>query len=291
MSIPNFIIVESIWRQSGVSDSYAFLSTMHRPEGAARGHWEDYGFIPREGETFPLEHQPHQHDLFFSPLRFSNLKRANDRVELPGILFADLDDAPTDYKWEPTILWETSPGNRQAVWFLNRKIEDYDEWANLNKRMTYATRADRGGWMGSKVLRVPGSVNWKRRDFGRVLWYRPHLVHSVEALEVELPGVSVGDTLEVGDHPAIPKEDEAKAYIRSRWDDITLQARSMLMKSRVRDRSLHIVRTVYALMNCGMSPEDCFVMVWWRPWNKWRHRQTPDVLWRECIRAAEESSG
>ncbi|NIP36931.1 MAG: hypothetical protein GWN18_18350 [Thermoplasmata archaeon] len=291
MSIPNLEIITEIQSRSGTPIAYGFISTMHRPNGAARGKWTDYFWIPRYPDELglaPVENQPHEHDLFFSPLRFNKPERKNENVILPGVLFADLDDAPVDYgKLEPSVLWETSPGNRQAVWFLAERLDRYDTWANLNKRLTHHLKADPGGWMGSKVLRVPGSVNWKRRAFGTLLSYDPNLTYRVEWLQQQLPQVpTIGATL-TGDYPKIPKRDESTVIIMSRWDSISLRGRHMLMKEQVRDRSLHIVRTIHELSGGGLSPEDIFVMIWHRPWNKWRLRDNPDLLWSEILKAQE----
>lgn len=288
MDIPGIALVEAIWRRSGDPTDYAYLSTMHRPQLAERGRWDDYPFIPQEGAEFPIETQPHEHDLFFSPLRFSKARRSNDTVHRPGVLFADLDDAPVNYgKFRPTILWETSPGNRQAVWFLRDKLDLYYAWAQVNRRLTHHLKADPGGWMGSKVLRVPGSINWKRRAFGKVLWYEPNTEYPFDWMNRNLPQIpTVGATL-TGDYPKLPTSKESTAIIVSRWDSLSLRGRNMLMKERVSDRSLHIVKTIHELSGGGLSPEDIFVMIWWRPWNKWRHRDNPDLLWSEIVHSAE----
>ena len=282
MSIPNIEILRAIWKRS--RGDYAFVSTMKRGENGERGTWLDYPF--QYMQAMPIQDQPHNSDLFFAPLRFNRNERKNETVAGPGVLFADLDDAPTDYGLiQPSVLWETSPGNRQGVWFLKSYNHDYQRWANLNKRLTHQLGADPGGWMGSKVLRVPESINWKRKAFGKVLDFEETRAYDTEWLDTYLVSAPSVQPSLTGEHPKEPTVRAAGEIIVSRWGDMSLRGRHMLMKERVRDRSLHIVKTAHELLNSGMSPEDVFVMIWWRPWNKWRLRNNPDLLWTEILNA------
>lgn len=113
-----------------------------------------------------------KNEIFFTPLQFSGSKRSQDSVkdENQNVLFADLDDGagnPSEWKgteqFRPTICWETSPGSYQAVWLLQRGqfVDGLCDPEGVNHRLTMYLGADVSGWMGNKVLRVPGSVNRK----------------------------------------------------------------------------------------------------------------------------------
>lgn len=283
--IPNHKLIKIIQNHSGDQDSCAYIATMERDHKGRAGTYQDHGY--RNGEGPPLSmQQDHSADLLFAPLVFTG-KRSNDNVDRPGVLFADLDGAskPTI---EPTIYWETSPGNTQAVWLLDGQFDDYEEWADLNRRMTLYTGADVGGWMGSKVLRVPESVNWKRRAFGRLLWYHSFVVHKIRNLQKALPPLETpAPRPPKGEHPAVPSMAESDLAINFHWAELGLRARSMLLEKKVKDRSLWIIKTAHELFRSGLDEEQVFVVLWGRPWNKWRTtRYNPALLWAEIVRAA-----
>jgi hypothetical protein len=290
ISIPNKNLILEIQGRSGTGglDEVAYLSTMARPLLSTRGKWTDVPYKTSSG-IMPINDQPHKHDLFFSPLVFFG-KRQNETVSHPGVLFADLDGAP-DPVIEPTIIWETSPGNRQAVWYISDPgfLTGYQQWANLNQRMTLLTKADVGGWMGSKVLRVPESINWKRQAFGGPPIYL-EVSYTVSYLEKFLPQLPMTNVSLEGrpDHPSLPPLERRDYLIRSYWHMMSLRGRNMITKDRVRDRSLHIVKTAYELTGGGLSPEVVFNLLWGAPWNKWRtDRYAPEQLWSEILRTTE----
>lgn len=283
MPIPAYHIVSDILRRS--EGEYAFLSTLDR---RVKKHqkFKDYAWRYGEEPT-PFEAQPHEHDLFFTPLRFTHPKRTNENVHAPGVLFADLDPVdPAGLFPKPSIAWKTSKWNYQAVWFLSKPMTNLAKWAELNRRLTYHTGADRGGWHGSKLLRVPTSVNWKRRDFGDVLWHEA-IDFEPEWMDKYLKPLSERSQLgEEGPHPRLPNGPESASIIRNFWPLLSLRTRSMLMEQTVQDRSLHIVRTAYRLAEDDMQSSVAFRMIWNRPWNKWK--DNPDRLWTEVLRCYED---
>jgi len=285
--IPNIDILQAIWERS--KPGWHFLATMHRPNGAERGKYTDYPMPPdwQAGEADAISDQPHEHDLFFAPLAFAGYERHNSTVRGPGVLFADLDRAVKP-EITPSVYWETSSGNTQAVWFLEKPMEDYKQWADLNRRMTKFTRADPGGWMGSKVLRVPGSVNWKRRDFGRLLSFTPNLIDTWQYFSNSLPDYPRETRAIEGMEipvPALLPADRRNNVVKTYWDSMTLLGRSMVTQKNVRDRSLHIVRTAHELRRGGLNDVAIFHLLWTAPWCKWRtDRYSPERLWAEVLR-------
>lgn len=263
---------------------WAFRATLSRPEKV----FEEVRYDPTEPGAWDGE-QPKSHDLFFTPLRFQFARR-NTHVRSPGVLFADGDTAPLPpYELAPTILWWTSNGNWQAVWFLTEPIESYDRWADLNRRLTYALGADHGGWAGAKLLRVPGSYNYKRDEPGRLVHYDEATQYAPNDLFRTLPPVrDRGPSKGEGPHPELPTPDLSVAVSMEMWPSLPTYARFLLAKVHMRDRSAHIVRTAYELHKAGVRPETAFVLMWNRPWNKWRtDRLRPDMLWGIVSRWAE----
>lgn len=280
----NLDFVRAIQLESGGPDGVGYIATLDRKQ--APNTFREYGYLMEDED--PLDEQPWGKDVFFSPLRFYG-KRSNDTAQPPfGVLFADLDGAPQDspafLEFKPSIMWETSPGNFQAVWRLRQSISSLTMWSNLNQRLTYALGADKGGWHASKLLRVPESVNWKRHAFGSPAQTLYVGGYDMASLNERLPQIQKQDNPLYSNHPKPLSEVDARALIIQNWDHLTLRTRSMLARplSEIPDRSLHIVRTAWMMLEDGVQPEHAFHMIWWAEWNKWRtDRYDPARLWYE----------
>lgn len=98
-------------------------------------------------------------DLYFCPLPFSQKRRNKAYIPRAGMLWSDVDEVK-DIRVRPSVLWESSPGRFQALWFLKQQVSS-SEAEELNKKLTYYIGADRGGWDLTQVLRIPGTKNFK----------------------------------------------------------------------------------------------------------------------------------
>ncbi len=270
-------IIEWIWHRQG--GEYAFVAERRRNE------WRDYP-LAAEDPIFP--EMGSGSDWYWTPLTFIADTRGNDFAAGAGVLFADLDPVdPRDLSIPPSMAWETSPGNYQALWLLYEQL-GYSRFANLNRRLTMLTGADKGGWMGSKVLRIPGGMNHKYDPpvSGKLLWWAPDVRYWADELDERFPAIPNQRDVGVSEYPDPGDSHDADFLLRDIWQSLPLSARSMLYKEKVVDRSMHIVRTINALLAAGVSPEDTFQLIWWRPWCKWRtDRYRPDQLWAEICRA------
>jgi hypothetical protein len=241
--------------------------------------------------------QPPNHDLYFTPLRFSVPERHNYTVHRPGVLFADLDlSEPQDPM--PHVLWLTSPGRYQAIWFLSRTM-DYEEWAVLNKRMTLHQNADQGGWMGSKVLRVPETWNYKRTIDGCTP--KGILVHATDSdpyspkeLDYWLPELRrLPSTLSPAQVEDMPSVLDAASWWRvlseQRWllppgafAELTVPE-DQWRTTPLKDRSVKIWQMALTLRDAGISAGDAFHLIHGAVWNKYRDR--PHALWISILKA------
>jgi hypothetical protein len=137
-------------------------------------------------ERFIRTHQDEH--LFFCPHPFAPrppiCRKKENAVPCRG-LWADLDavDPRKLGALKPTIAIETSPRRYAGLWLTDRVAE-----VSLNKRLTYHLGADKSGWCFTKLLRLPGSRNWKYQPapLVRVLW-DDGPVHRIAALERLLP--------------------------------------------------------------------------------------------------------
>ena len=280
----NTALLREIWYYSG--GTYGSLAEINRDQG---GIFRERFLTAHGGD---LLHGPQVvgTDQYFSALTFSEPRRSNDTVVAPGLLFADLDSVdPHLLQIKPSAAWETSPQSYQAVWWLKAAIMEYGVWADLNRRMTYHVGADHGGWMGSKLLRVPGSYNFKRESSagvprGSLLWCTNDqydardLDKALSPSEKRQEKSSSSQAL-----PALMSAKEREWLVRTKWPQIGLRGRYMLSRVQVQDRSLHIIQTIHELNNGKLNPEEVFQLIWVQPWCKWRPDK-PEVLWEEVQR-------
>lgn len=254
-----------------------YMATIDRNHGDA---FQEQRIKP--GMEIPTQRTPGQ-DLFFTPLTFDG-PRHNTNARGLGLLFADLDHIKLDIinQIPPHLLWQTGPTTTQGIWKLNARIGEHDAWADLNQRMTYYMQADKGGWHGSKFLRVPETINYKYSPghVGTVLHYKPQAVgYDAEALRAKMPAVEQGAHSDE-ERPEEPTLEEWKALVHDMWPDLSLGSRSALVQRGARDRSRFVVAIVNKLMAEGHSKEETFSLVWGASWNKWRtDRHRPDYLW------------
>lgn len=270
-------IIRWIWeRQEG---QVGFIAVRRK------GRWKDIP-LPTDFDSVDLGYE--DQDVYFTPLTFVAPHRSNDTAAGARVLFADLDPVdPETLSVRPSMAWRTSPGNYQALWFMFDELS-HAQFANLNRRLTMLTGADPGGWMGSKVLRVPDTTNFKYDPpvDGQLLWFEPDTMYTADYFEDQLPDIPSPPGVGPGGAPDPITQDQSMQFISDRWKGMTLRGRAMLMKKRVPDRSLHVVQTIHELLKTGMATNSVFNLIWWRPWNKWRtDRHRPEQLWAEINRA------
>lgn len=268
-----------------------------------------------------LERNPQRHgqDVFFTPLslRSEDSRRVDSAVVFPTwLLYADLDGmSPLDVAdmssyVQPSLLWETSPGNCQGVWFLGVEydgtggIETVDEFRRVNRALTYGIGADKGGWSPSKLLRVPGSLNFKRTRYepggvttprGRVISdltlgspvHGRTFLRQLDQWSVNIDPSNFSDA-DVGKTPTLMSYEEWKKWTNELMGEsgngrVPLRVWSWWGMEFVPDRSAHIFRILRALKAEGkLGPGAAFHLIWFRPWNKFLNR--PEALWRQVCK-------
>ena len=275
-------ILQEIWARTYTKGAFPFLALIDRQEG-------DF-FLEKEWRYYPnvenyLIKVPGQ-DHFFSPLHFWGARKNENATGLT-VLFADLDNWKNSKEqlhqiW-PHALWLTSDMNAQAVWFLDAEVPEYSAWADLNQRMTYFMGADKGGWHGSKLLRIPGSSNFKYDppQQGMAFSFQPKAApYKAEALRAILPLVERHAVASMK-HPDPKQRNEWKLFLASIWHKVPLQVKTDLLSPTIRDRSYSLVRAANKMLDAGIRPEDVFQALWWTEWNKFRtDRHDPGYLWQ-----------
>ena len=269
--------LSSVWDHTCETGDYVFLSTKN-----SRGSWKDHCLeykpgIKRRLKEFLQEHPSELYDLYFCPLPFSGKKRRKPLVKPFNVLWSDIDDGNPRIK--PTVLWESSPGRLQGLWFLRNRMEPEDG-AELNKSLTYYMDADRGGWDLTQVLRVPGTHNHKYEslptvrildcDFGRDFSPAKILKRIGKLADVQGSG-SDGNT---GGTSSLSFEQVFSKYRRK----IPPKVKQLLAaKSTAQgDRSSIIWYIENTLSGVGIPPPEIITLIKNSVWNKYKGRANED---------------
>lgn len=245
--------------RNGWHESEAFLS--------------DQTVFPRDGEWG---------DQYFTPSTYKFAERLAQNIAPMGVLYADLDG---DYDPEilevipPSVLWQTSPGNLQAIWYLERPTNP--EYAlDLNRRLSHLVEADHGSWIPTKVLRIPGTYNLKRDSWGELIWDRD-IEYNPFALGANLPHVPKLISSARGPIPMTPTKSQHTELLHKHWPHIDHRTKLMLSEGQVSDRSLHLSKVAARLAAISVPPEEIFQILSLLPSNKFLRR--PEVLWNSVV--------
>ena len=246
----------------------------------AAKNWVEHFFHKTElSKVQPYLEANSDKDLYWCPHGFSKPRRIKGNAVLPKLLWADLDEAdPRNIRFKPTIAIESSPGRYVGIWVTDETINE-----SLNRRLTYAIGADPGGWDLTQVLRIPTTINYKYSATPKVrlLWTDGPSV-TLSQLANELP-------LEL-DEPSEADGDAGAIFKKySRKLEPWLRKELISGKPTEGKRSEMIWRIENSLLEAGVSPEECFLLVKASPWNKFRGRRNEDQqLRRELQKAVDQ---
>lgn len=268
-------IIETTWKRAAPGNVYMPWQVRNKE------HWYQNRWFNGAPVT-EIGTQPQSCDWYWSPLSFDGDRHNQTATEPIRVLYADLDPVhPDSLAIRPTAAWLTSPDSYQALWYITPI--GLGAFVRLNKALTYTIKADRSGWHPSKVLRVPGSLNWKRGGVrGHVLWFDPDRIYSATVLSQTLDEVAEG-TLPDSDPKVVslPTEEEALELEKG----LPMGIRAALNQTVMDDRSQHIWRTAKLMKRFGISEDVAFKVIWYKPWNKMRKQHRPGRLKKDIARA------
>jgi hypothetical protein len=156
-----------------------FLSTRRRQR------WEDHSFTRDDFDDldeFVRDWVEEGYDVYWCCHSFYHRRRLANHAAPSKLLWADLDAVqPQSLPLPPSLAWCTSPGRYAALWRL-----DGVPTMALRKNFNDAIGADAGGYCLTKVLRVPGTRNFKYPARPLVKFVeRSNVVYSLKAFEKE----------------------------------------------------------------------------------------------------------
>lgn len=239
-------------------------------------------------------------NLYYSVAQFSQKGREIEHVLPSRWLWADLDEADPTSASElgilPTIAIESSPGRYQALWRLSRPLHP-KPLERLNRGVSYALDADKGGWDLTQVLRIPGTRNYKYPDAPpvRLLWYNEALEYDPQYIWGQVKAHVPREELTRATSVVLPRRPiprRAKVLLRAGVDEVVEG-----------ERSSKLWELECLLAEAGLSADEVFDLVWPSAWNKWKGvasgqtrlrrdiaKALRHVSGREAVRAQDDSS-
>lgn len=270
-----FKLLDIVW---GDQEGYVCISTLDRDHNKS---WKEHIFQwpdERADIKILIEKMKATHEIYWAPMVFSRDARKEEYSTPCSCLWADLDPvAPTSCFVRPSIAWESSPGRYQAIWLLEDAIlpEDHNE---LNKRLTYAVKADKSGWDLTQVLRLPGTFNHKyvEKPTVKLLWAEQSY-HNPQELAHTLPPAETTSLISVDDLDIETAELRSlifpyRAVLGNLWE--LLFTPPELIKEG--ERSDRLWELECRLLAAGVPVTDVVKIVKACPWNKYAGRRDED---------------
>jgi len=265
----------NIWENHCKEGDYVFVSK----KNAASGSWKDHAIkydksIKKKLRQWLKQNSADKYDLYFCPLPFTQAARRETHLRGSKYLWSDLDEVDVDsLPFTPSLHWESSPGRFQGLWVLDRFMEP-EEVKSLNKSLTYASGADKGGWDLTQVLRIPGTKNHKYEGTPSV--------GEVKNLGKEYKVKQLQNTLNKEptskEEPDIP-ELSHKVLLAKYRRKLPRKVIKLLTTSKpeIGKRSDIIWYLENELMDAGLSPPEIFTLIKHSPWNKYAGRHDEDI--------------
>lgn len=233
-------------------------------------------------------------DQYYAVNLFRKPERRKEYVQNPRWLYADLDTVdPKKLELIPTLAIRSSPGRYQALWKLARPIGP-DRHEEINRGLTYAMGADRGGWDITQVLRIPGTRNHKYPTPSpvRLNWYHEdRRAYNLRDLRSYLSAVdrNTSDANQVPVPDLILPAADPQSLRKKVWSTLPARGRELLSETRDQpegERSDRLWELECLLLESGLEPEEVFLVVRDSVWNKFQGRRDADLqLWREIQKA------
>lgn len=267
-----------IWAHTCKPGETIYLST----KSANAGKWLEHPFcidnVTRESLAgFFAEYPPEKYDLYFCPTSF-NGPRKKKYVNPLNILWSDIDEGKP--KLKPSILWESSPGRLQGLWFMGGDRLLAEDGEALNKALTYYMGdADSSGWDITQVLRIPGTLNHKYESTPVVrvleenddLRYTPRKIARSIGFNFDVPEpVKDTTTLAGKTFEAVYSKYKKKIPLKIK--------RLLTQKARPKkgNRSEILWFIENRLLEAGIPPDEIKVLVKHSVWNKFKGREDED---------------
>ena len=229
----------------------------------------------------------HEWDQYFGPNTYTRKDRKITSVSQECWFgWCDVDQAdPFAFKPKPSVVWETSPGRTQALWFWDRPHTPTLASA-YSKALTYRHGGDKGGSARNKLLRLPGSFNHKPdydKPFIPLLKFDSSPIKARPKLLTGQYGVGAAapEALDMNPHAH-----ERLAVLRKYRSKLDTSTRHLIRHNRVKapDRSSRIFAMVAGLHEAGATLDEIASVIWSSPYFRDKYGEDQNALETEISR-------
>lgn len=257
------MLITRLWQKHCPGATWFFLCTKD-----AQGEWKEHPFKRSELKKVPAFIKENlDKNLYFSPMGYSGPRRKSEYIVKPHVMWSDMDERdPRTVAIRPTIAIESSPGRYVGLWLTDSPVTNKD-----NKRLTYFIGADKGGWGYTKVLRIPGTINYKyaHSPRTRILWGDGDEWKLSELLS-KLPAKE----------EKLTSSEMTSAGVLSKWRKKLSWGVVKLIEQRqpppTGKRSEVLHRLFCECAEVGMSKDETITLLSSSVWNKFAGRSTED---------------
>lgn len=253
------------------------------------GKWQDFFFEDIKSALRWIKEKQGKGDIYFCTTTLSDKHRKKGYVQSSRYLWQDLDEVdPSSLgTLKPTIAWQSSPGRYQALWRLDGLYEPKRIEA-INKALAQKVKADQGSWILTKVLRVPGTTNYKypKKPQVKTLW-SDGKTYKINNLERRL-------STEPSRERELPKKASELEYekVYAKYRNIIPRKVRRLLNSDTATkgkRSDVLWFIEHELIKVGLSHDEVYTLVKGSVWNKYRGREDEEIrLMTEIDKASSE---
>jgi hypothetical protein len=228
-----------------------------------------------------------EEDVYCSTTLFNEKRRLTEFATEGKVVYADADTCdPRNFRLQPSISVQTSPGKWHTYWMLDQ-MHTAAEVSVASRKIAAAHKAQGcdAGWIPTKLLRIPGTLNTKYTVPYRVEATYSGDLYSLAEIEqaykdITLEKVKASDD-SMSEH--LPSVMDATAKIPADlWD---LYAEEPPAGA---DWSSRLFRLELELFRAGLNREEVFVVARASKCNKYaRDDRDETLLWKEVTRAQE----
>jgi len=285
--LDQFAFLSTVWGLPKASRQDLFGALCFRRKGTSSMihrfiAWKD-GFAPNSDlERFSR----HDWDQYFSPNLYRSPSRKLEEVRSTRLGWCDVDDAdPYAFVPSPSVVWQTSPGRTQALWFWD-VYHSPKRAAAYSKALTYRHGGDKGGSAPNKLLRLPGSFNHKPeydKPFIPLLWFYPQPITERPDLLAASEGFPATKF-----SPATlkPNAHDRRTVLKKYRMKLDVSTRHLIAHDQASapDRSRRIFAMVAGLYQAGATMDEIASVVWGSPYFREKYGDDQNALETEISR-------
>ena len=162
--------LDTLYKQQ---EGYVYAPTLDRELSKEEGWTTKFYKWPEQRQSL-IEHAQNNTkklEIYLGPALYkSNTLPVKDNIKGSNVVWAEFDGIAPQYNESipnPSMWLDSSKeeNHTHVYWALESFCTDAEQIENINRALTYNLGADSGGWDSTQVLRMPLTINHKRKQF------------------------------------------------------------------------------------------------------------------------------